>query len=184
MLPEIDTTGLAPSFLAAASSFVLGWLSLLLGVLSVDHRGGTASCRRPDGTLVESIELPPDERVANIPLNLLFLPLLRGDTDTLNYQVFLCRGGARIMDFEAWVAKRTTSANGANGAEPIVEIRYAPDFGSVVSMFARNFVPRFSVWFNPEKRNPWIAHRIPLYARGPEVLVVREGFPLARLGDD
>jgi len=152
-----------------------------LGVLSIDHRAGTASCRRPDGSLVETLDLPVDDRVANVPLNLLFLPLVHGDTDKMNYQVFLCRGGARLMDFEAWVARRE---RGSNGHDPLVEVRYGPDFGGLMSIVAQNFVPNFAVWFDPKRVNPWLAHRIPLYAKGPEVLVIREGIPPGELGPD
>jgi hypothetical protein len=81
-----------------------------------------------------------------------------------------------MMDFEAWVEKDNQSAR------PI-EVRYGPDFGSVVSMVARSFAPRLSFWFDADEPHGWMGHRLPLYSGGPEVIVVREGVPAGWLVD-
>lgn len=148
-----------------------------LGLLSIDHVAQRARCSNQDGAAESELELPAVDRVVNVPLNLLFLPLVRGETSELSFQLFLCRNGAQLLDFQAWVAEHAQSVQ----AGP-VEIRYAPDLG-LLSPFARQLVPRLSFWFDPRAPHGWIAHRLPLYAGGPEVLVVREGISTATLGD-
>ena len=151
----------------------------LLGVLRVDHRAAVGSCSMENGSgsSVEELPLPAADRVVNVPMNLFFLPLLRGETESLHFQMFLCRGAPRLLDFEARVEQRT---NGTH--RPVVEVRYRPELGTLVSLVAQHFVPRLSFWFDPAAENPWIAHQIPLYSGGPEVVVAREGVPLALLG--
>jgi hypothetical protein len=152
----------------------------LLGVLLVDHLARRATCRKPDGTLVGEIELPASDRVVNVPMNLFFLPLVRGDKESMHFQLFLCREGARALDFEAWVAN---GRRGKWGKSKLVEVRYSPDFGSLVSIVARGFAPRLSFWFDPDAPHRWAGHRLPLFSGGPEVLVVRDGIPAEWLGD-
>src|SRR5262245_29989766 len=76
----------------------------LRGTLSIDHRTRVATCgRSPEGggaLAIEKIKLPPSDRVANVALTLLFEPLLRGQEPSMAFQMFLCEGGARLMDFE------------------------------------------------------------------------------------
>lgn len=148
-----------------------------LGLLSIDHVAQRARCDDENGTAESELELPALDRVVNVPLNLLFLPLVRGETSQLSFQLFLCRNGAQLLDFQAWVAEHAQNVQ----AGP-VEIRYAPDLG-LLSPFARQLVPRLSFWFDPRAPHGWIAHRLPLYAGGPEVLVVREGISTATLGN-
>ena len=85
----------------------------LRSTLSVDHRTRVATCGRSngngDGMAVERIELPGLDRVANVALTLLFQPLVRGDTPSTAFQLFLCEGGARLIDFEAHVERRDTT---------------------------------------------------------------------------
>jgi hypothetical protein len=150
-----------------------------LGVLQIDHRAGIASCSRENGSGPDTrqIRLPEADRVVNVPMNLFFLPLLRGEVERLHFQMFLCRGEPQLLDFEAWVEQR------GNGAQrQVVEVRYRPQLGSLVAPVAAHFLPRLSFWFDPAARNPWIAHRLPLYTGGPEVVVARDGVPLELLG--
>lgn len=144
-----------------------------LGVLRVDHERGKASCTPPGGAEAKpfTLDLPASERVVNVPLNLLFLPLVRGSTERVAFQLFLCRGNPRVLDFEAKVAARS------NGDSPraIVEVTYAPDLGNVVSWLASSMLPNFSFWFDANAEPAYLAHRMPLYSKGPEVLVVRDG---------
>jgi len=146
-----------------------------LGVLRIDHRIASASCTSPNGSgdTRKQISLPEADRVVNVPLNLLFLPLVRGDLETVNFQFFMCRGGPRLLDFEARVAARNGSKRGGN----LVEVRYGPDFGAVVSLIAQGLIPQLSFWFDPDAQGAWIAHRLPLYSKGPEVFVIRDGVP-------
>jgi hypothetical protein len=69
-------------------------------------------------------------------------------------------------------------------ASQIVEIRYGPALGPMLSWIAPSLVPRLSFWFDRAKPNPWLAHRIPLYGDGPEVLVIRDGIPPRWLSDE
>ncbi len=153
-----------------------------LGVLSVDHRTMTASCSKPngDGMTVASLPLPRSDRVANVPLNLLFLPLVKGEKDQLRFQLFLCGSGPRSVDFVANVAPGNVDANGRR----VIEVAYGPDFGPLVSLVARHMTPKLSFWFDPAAPHRWMGHRLPLYSKGPEVFVVREGVPAAWFADE
>jgi hypothetical protein len=144
-----------------------------LGVLTVDHQNGFASCEKgASGDLkTQRLTLPDRDRVANVPLNLLFQPLVDGSTDTLNFQVLLCRFGARLVDIDAHVVPREGDSPSASR---FIEVEYQPNFGKFVSLVAQNLMPRLSVWFDPRASNSWIAHRVPLYSKGPEVLVIRD----------
>ena len=154
----------------------------LRGTLSVDHRTRVASCGRSKagGMAVERIELPELDRVANVALTLLFQPLVHGEIPSEAFQLFLCENGARLMDFEAHVERRDT---GAHGPGSLVEIRYRPDLGPIGSYIAAHLIPQLSFWFDPTTANSWLAHRIPLYSQGPEVIVVRDGVPTRWLTD-
>jgi hypothetical protein len=151
-----------------------------MGVLSIDHESGVASCNKPDGGrfATEQITLPQQDRVANVPLNLLFQPLVEGTTDAVTFQLLLCRFGARLIDIDARIVPRDHADEEAN---PIIEVEYKPSFGRFVSLVAEKWVPKFSIWFDPRVSNPWVAHRIPLYSKGPEVFVIRDGIPNAWL---
>ena len=156
----------------------------LRGTLSVDHRTRIATCGRSQGDgaalRIEHIELPAADRVANVTLTLLFEPLVRGVAPSLAFQMFLCEGGARLMDFEAHVERRDT---GAHGPGSLVEVRYRPDFGPIGSYVAERLIPRLSFWFDPTAPTPWLAYRLPLYTKGPEVIVVRDGVPTRWMTD-
>ena len=84
-----------------------------------------------------------------------------------------------MIDFQGYVAPNVD----AGPETRIVEIRYRPDLGAL-TWLGSAFLPTFSVWLDGE--GDYVAHRIPLYNEGPEVLVVREGLsprsfsPIAR----
>jgi hypothetical protein len=137
-------------------------------VVHVDHERGRASCTPPNEEgATEVVELPKDDRVANTVMSLLFLPIVRGEKSDLHYQSFLCRGGARFMDF---VAKRDDDASGN-----VIEVSFGPDLGFVFSAFAKLVVPKLRFWFDADKQGDYLAHRMPLYGGGPEVVIMREG---------
>lgn len=145
-----------------------------LGVLSLDHEAGVATCSKPNGhgETVQKLALPAHDRIVNVPLHLLFLPLVDGERDTVDFQLLLCRTGPRLVDFQAHVAQREPAPGG--GGE-LVEIRYAPDLGPLFSFLAQPMVPKLSIWFDPRVPNRWVGHRVPLYSSGPEIMVVRDG---------
>ena len=145
-----------------------------LGILSLDHVGRVARCQDPDGKTVAEIELPEHDRVVNVPMNLFFQPLVRGEKQSLEFQIFLCRPDARIIDFKAWTVRR--------GNDAPIEVRYGPDFG-IASLLARQMAPKLSFWFDARAPYGWVAHRVPLYAGGPEVLVVRDDVASSSLTD-
>ena len=152
-----------------------------LGVLSVDHAAAEGRCDPPSGNGSERkvLALPERDRVANIPVNLLFLPLARGEREQVTFQVLLCGGGPRLVTARAQVARRVRTED---GLRDIVEIQYDMDFGPVLSRLARPFVPKLSVWFDPGVPDGWLAHRMPLFAKGPTVMVVRTGISPDALG--
>ena len=138
-------------------------------LVRVDHEQRRASCTPPPGSdrAVETLELAPDDRVANTTMSLLFQPLIRGDVERIEFQAFLCRGGARLMGFVALPGPR--SADGQ-----VVEVRFGPNLGRVASWFASVVVPKLRFWFAADG-GEYLAHRMPLYGGGPEVVVSREG---------
>lgn len=148
-----------------------------LGRLIVDHEAGMGRCFDPEGALSAEIEIPSEDNVANTALSLLFLPLVRRETDEIEFQLFFCGLGTRFVTF---TANRVSS----DGRHPnVVEVRYGPDFG-FATLVAASFVPRLSFWFDPAAPHRWMAHRLPLYGKGPEVFVVRKGVPPRWLGDE
>jgi hypothetical protein len=177
LAPTIDRTALRP-ITQGSRAFDLDGKSL--GVMKIDHRTGEGSCERPNkngsGVSVEHLSLPENDRVANVPLSLLFDPLVKGDASTVNFQIFLCRNRPQLVDFEARVVE---NKDDQKQNENLVEVRYRPDMGSILSMLAETFIPRLSFWFDPGSPSPWLAHRMPLYLDGPEVLIVRQGVPTA-----
>lgn len=151
---------------------------LSLGILSIDHRRGVARCGAPEsGTRETSVlQLPEHDHVVNVPLNLLFQSLVTGEQQEVDFQVLLCRFGARLIDATARVAHRP----GAEGGP--VEVRYQMDFG-MLSTLAAPFLPKLSFWFDESEPGAWVGHRMPLFSKGPTVLVVRHGFTPENLGE-
>lgn len=146
-----------------------------LVVVEVDHERGEARCRPPKGSeeSAETLKLPKNDRVANTVMSLLFLPMVRGETTDVHYQSFLCRGGARFMDF---IAKRGEEIGAAkDGSRPVIEISFGPDLGWMISRLASSLVPKLRFWFDPAAQGDYLAHRMPLYGGGPEVVVMRDG---------
>lgn len=147
-----------------------------LGQLSIDHQARLGRCDPPQasGDGQKTMELPDRDRVANIPINLLFLPLATGERDKVEFQVFLCSGKPRLVKAKASVARRVKTEDGLRN---IVEVRYDLDLGPMLSRLARPFIPKVAVWFDPKDPDAWLAHRMPLFAKGPTVMVVRTGIP-------
>jgi hypothetical protein len=144
-----------------------------LGILKIDHENAVASCEKGGSGDMKTqlLMLPELDRVANVPLNLLFQPLVAGDSESMSFQLLICRFGARLVDIDAHVVSRPGDGQTANR---FVEIESQPNFGKFVSFVAGNLMPRLSFWFDPRRSSPWIAHRVPLYSKGPEVFVIRD----------
>jgi len=145
-----------------------------LGLMQIDHVAARATCGPPDGSDAKQVafDLPEQERITNVPLNLLFLPLVQGQVDQIEFQLFLCRGGPRVLDFAANI-KGERPPPGTDFR--IVEIEYKPELGPVLSVLARGFVPNLSFWFDANGSGTYLAHRMPLFSKGPEVTIVRDG---------
>ncbi len=141
-----------------------------LGVLHVDHEAGVGHCHPGHGDAAhpKTIALPEQERIANVALNLLFSPIALGVENTTDFQVFVCIGGPRVIEFSAAREPRVDDA-----ADRIIEIRYKPDLGRAIDWIAGEWLPHYSFWL--DGNGNYLAHRVPLYSRGPEVLVVRDG---------
>lgn len=148
-----------------------------LGLLAVDHQRQEAVCTPASGGEAERLPLPRGDRVANVPLNLLFLPLVRGEEEEIEFQFVLCRFGARLLEAHAAVAARRFE-----GGEEFVEIRYSLDLGSFLNRLAAPFLPRLSVWFEGHEPGGWVGHRMPLFSKGPTVVVMRSGITPTALG--
>jgi hypothetical protein len=151
-----------------------------LGVLSIDHERGRASCGAPPGSgdAESALELPDPDRVVNVPLNLLFQRLVTGEAEEIGFQVLLCRFGARLIDARAQVVPAAAAGRG------LVEVRYELDLGPLLTPMAAPFLPTLSFWFDRGAPGSWVAHRMPLFSQGPTVLVVRSGFSPERLAPD
>jgi hypothetical protein len=175
--PEADGSRLRP-VLQESRTFDAGGKPR--GLLRIDHRSRVGSCTPRATGATRTLDLPAEDRVANVPMNLFFLPLVRGDAERLEFQLFLCGGGPRLVDFEAIRAPQ----NGSRTPAGAVEVRYGPQLGPVLSLVAPRFLPRLSFWFDPDEPHRWLAHRIPLYSDGPEVLVIRDGVPPSWLEDE
>jgi len=150
-----------------------------LGVLSIDHVKRLATCAETDRAQpsVRTLELPERDRVVNVAMNLLFEPLVRDRAETVDFQIFVCRPRPYLVSFRARVSRHIPAVNGTH---EIIEVGYEPR-GGLVSLIVRQFAPRLVFWFDPARSNAWIAHRLPLYSSGPDVVVVREGVSYERL---
>jgi hypothetical protein len=156
-----------------------------VGSLEVDHVHRVATCTPPPGTgeQVVKIPLPAEDHVVNVPLNLLFDPLVRGKIKQVHFQLALCHlDGGRLVDATAQVAAEQSDTEPSGEPGHLVEVRYELDLGPILSRLAAPFLPRLSFWFDESRPGGWIAHRMPLFSKGPTVLVVRHGFTPAGIG--
>lgn len=152
-----------------------------LDLLVVDHVAGRASCIPDAGGAAKArhVELPDPDRVVNVPMQLLFQPLVAGEVDEVRFQIVLCTGGPRVQDMIAMRGPRH-ALEGHEGRE-VIEIRYGPDFGSTVAFFASRLLPSLSFWFDA-KDGSYLGHRMPLHTKGPDIVLVRSGLTPRDLG--
>jgi len=171
-----------------------------LDLLVIDHDRGRVSCYPPELSLTSPDEapadlgaadlserdnppgkhaaLPEEDRVVNVPMQLLFRPLVEHRVDELEFQIAACNDGPVIHRMIA-VRGPTTRREGRE----VVEIRYGPDFGKAVAWFASRLMPTFSFWFDT-RDGGYLGHRMPLHRKGPEILLVRQGLTPPDIGVD
>lgn len=149
-----------------------------LDLLVIDHERGRASCIPDEGgaEAARHVDLPDPDRVVNVPMQLLFQPLVRGEVEEVRFQIVLCSDGPKLQDMIAVRGPRFER----DGRE-VVEIRYGPDLGRTVAYFASRLLPSFSFWFDA-KDGAYLGHRMPLHRKGPEVVLVRSGLTPRDLG--
>jgi hypothetical protein len=142
-----------------------------LDFLVIDHAKGRVSCYPPDRDLTKGrhIDLPEDDRVVNVPMQLLFLPLVSGEVKAVRFQIALCRDGPVLYKMVA-----VRGPKSVRDEREIVEIRYGPDLGNAFAWLASRVLPKFSFWFDA-RDNSYLGHRMPLHRKGPEILLVRQG---------
>ncbi len=146
-----------------------------LVALEIDHQGGHARCVPPPAASARTSEiaLPAPDRVVNVPLNLLFRPIGMGQTNSVDSQAFFCLGGARVMGFTAEVVDRDREE--AIDGRIIREIKYGPDGRGLLSWAAQPLAPKISFWVDAARDGAYLAHRMPLYSRGPVVYFIADG---------
>jgi hypothetical protein len=158
-----------------------------LDLIVIDHIRGRASCYPSDASDTSDtsdendaegrhIDLPEDDRVVNVPLQLLFKPLARGEVENVRFQLVLCRSGPVLQDMVAVRGPR-----GRHHSRDVIEIRFGPDLGDAIAWFASRLLPRFSFWFD-ESQGQYLGHRMPLHRKGPKILLVRQGLQPPDLG--
>jgi len=124
------------------------------------------------------VDLPEDDRLVNVPLNLLFQPIVRGEAEELRFQILLCGNGPRIVTAVARIAESDLA--GPDGAT-LLRIQYELSLPKLLARMVQRWLPNLSFWFDPSEGGAWIGHEMPLYSKGPTVLVVRRGFAPAHL---
>ncbi|MCP4905463.1 MAG: hypothetical protein GY910_10830 [bacterium] len=149
-------------------------------LLVIDHRIGRVSCYPADqaSSAGQHVYIPGEDRVVNVPMQLLFMPLVRNEVDSLRFQIATCAPGPMLHQM---IAVRGNKVR--RDGRDVVEIEYRPDFGEVVAWLASRLLPSFSFWFDA-KNGQYLGHRMPLHREGPEVLLVRNGLAPPDIGVD
>lgn len=138
-----------------------------LGVMAIDHRAGTGSCDPHDGTR-RSVDLPDHDRVANVVLAQALQPLASAGAGGFSFQLLICRPVVRLVDATARVIRNRTWRG-----KDFIEIEMGPELGPILGRLLGPWLPKVSLWFeSPGAR--WLGHRVPLFAKGPTVTVLRE----------
>lgn len=138
--------------------------------LVIDHQRGVAVCKSGSQP-ARTLRLPVDDRVANVPLNLVLRPLITGQRRRIRYQTVACGKELRLVDTAATVVGRIAAAD---GRKSLVEVRCRFEIGPLLSLLAAPFLPKLEFWFHADRSAAWVAHRTPLYSGGPTVLLVRQ----------
>lgn len=150
-----------------------------LGTLIINHVKGFASCSPAEADRnkkIKKLDLPTQDVISNVPLSLLFKPLVERKEKEIDFQIVLCRPKPRLIHAKAKVVSSRKNGKG------VIEVQYSVDLGNILSRIASPFLPKLSVWFDPDIPNMWIGHRVPLYTQGPTVTVLRSDTLLDRIG--
>ena len=137
---------------------------------AIDHEASQGTCTTEGGQ--ETVELPAQDRVANVMVELLLAPVARGELDAIDFQALFCSVGSRLLDVSA---RRTGRVVRSSGETRAVEIVYEVRLNPILARLARPFLPRILFWIDPSAAGPSLAQRVPLYPTGPTVVVVRRG---------
>lgn len=150
-------------------------------LLVVDHQAGRVSCYEGKTTSSRGrhTAIPEDDRVVNVPMQLLFIPLVRGEVDELRFQIATCGDGRPVLHDMLAVRGSTRE----RGGRRVVQIEYGPDFGKAIGWLASRLLPSFSFWFDAED-GTYLGHRMPLHREGPEITMVRRGLTPPEIGID
>lgn len=147
-------------------------------LLVIDHEAGRVTCypaNESDAT-PQHVDIPDEDRVVNVPMQLLFMPLVRDEVDTLRFQIAMCKPEPTLYQMIAVRSKPIMR----DGRE-IIQIKYGPDLGKTIAWFASRLLPSFAFWFDA-RDGEYLGHRMPLHREGPEVLLVRSGLTPPDLG--
>jgi hypothetical protein len=147
-------------------------------LLVIDHEAGRVTCYPADeeDTTPQHVDIPDEDRVVNVPMQLLFMPLVRGEVDTLRFQIAMCKPEPTLYQMIAVRSKPIVR----DGRE-IIQVKYGPDLGKTIAWFASRLLPSFAFWFDA-RDGEYLGHRMPLHREGPEVLLVRSGLTPPDLG--
>jgi hypothetical protein len=137
---------------------------------AIDHASSQATCT-VDGRQ-QTMPLPEQDRVANVPIDMLLAPIARGELDELDFQALVCSHGFRLVDVSA---RRTGRIVRPSEGTQAVEIEYEVRLNPILARIARPFLPRILFWIDPAASGPSLAQRLPLFPTGPTIFVVRRG---------
>ena len=149
-------------------------------LLVIDHEKKRVSCyptgESDPGMHAQHVSIPDGDRVMNVPMQLLFQPLVEGEVDSVLFKIAACADGPVLHEMIA-VRAGTILRNGRR----IVEIEYGPNFGETVAWLASRLLPSFSFWFDA-RDGSYLGHRMPLHRKGPEITLVRQGLTPVQIG--
>lgn len=121
--------------------------------------------------------LPDGDRVANVVVSRVLGQLVAAREGSFDFAILICRPDVRVLAARATVVD--TAATGAG--DELVEIETTVELGPILGSLLGPFLPRVSMWFDPNAATAWIGQRMPLFAKGPTVLVLRSGVAPARV---
>lgn len=136
----------------------------------VDHQSGQGTCTAEGKQ--RTVELDEEDRVSIAAVDLLLAPLARGELDEVDFQTLICGMGLHLVDVSA---RRTGRVVQPSEGTRAVEIEYKVRLNAIMAAIARPFLPRILFWVDPAVSGPTLAHQLPLFPRGPTVVVVRRG---------
>ncbi len=137
-----------------------------LGVMTIDHRAGIGTCHPSNGP-ERSVKLPAEELVANVILAQVLNPLAVAGEGEFRFQILICRPGVRVLRAKARVIQKESWRGGR-----LVEIEMGAELGPILGRLLGPWLPKVSIWFGGRQAN-WLGHRVPLFAKGPTVTVLR-----------